>query len=382
MILKDGDKLLPSYVPSEVPHREKQVQEILQYFSNALDSPDSAGLKFYQIVGPVGSGKTVATLKFKEAMEEGAKRRGMKIKVVYVNPRQHGNTRLMIFRRMVQAIEPNIFSVSYSAEELLMEALKYLNRNDIYMMLIFDELDYFVTQSKEQIVYNLTRLNEISPSDRCRVLGIVFTARSISYQSRLDEAELSSLGKYYVKFEAYNSQQVYDILERRSYEAIQPGAVGSSVLKYIAEITASPPVYGDIRYALSLLYNSCMLAQNRGDASVELDHVRTVVGVISPSLTEEELMYLPEEEKYILYAIANGLKYSSSPYLSFDQILSQLEQLKRKKLDIKGIVKGVQDLSDRGIIEVKSLTEIGIPNIPANRLEKFLDFLLKRLEKV
>src|SRR5579875_3140345 len=270
MILKDGDKLLPSYVPSEVPHREKQVQDVLQYFSNALDNPGSAGLKFYQIVGPVGSGKTVATLKFKEAMEEGAKRRGIKMKVVYVNPRQHGNTRLMIFRRIVQAIEPNIFSVIYSAEELLMEVLKYLNR-----------------------------------SDKCRVLGIVFTARSTAYQNKLDEAELSSLGKYYVKFEAYNSQQVYDILERRSYEAIEPGAVGSNVLKYIADITSSPPVYGDIRYALSLLYNSCMLAQNRGDASVELDHVRTGVGVISPSLTEEELMYLPEDEKFILYAIAN-----------------------------------------------------------------------------
>jgi len=381
MILKDGDKLLPSYVPSEIPHREEQVQQLLQYFANALDNPDSAGLKFYQIVGPVGSGKTVAALKFGEAMEQGARRRGMKMKVVYVNPRQHGNTRLMIFRRIVQAVETNIFSASYSAEELLVELLKYLNRSNSYMMLIFDELDYFVSQSKEQIVYNLTRLNEISPADKCRVLGIVFTARSTAYQSKLDEAELSSLGRYYVKFEAYNSQQVYDILERRSYEAIEAGAIGNSVLRYIADITASPPISGDIRYALSLLYNSCMLAQNRGDAMVELDHVRTVVGVISPSLTEEELMYLPEDEKLILYAIANGLKYSNSPYLSFDQILSQIEQMKGKKAEIRAIVKGVQDLSDRGIIEVKGLTEIGIPNIPANRLEKFLDFLLKRLER-
>ncbi|MEM0117647.1 MAG: AAA family ATPase [Conexivisphaerales archaeon] len=384
MILKDGDRLLPTYIPSEIPHREKQVQQILQYYSNVLDNPDSAGLKFYQIIGPVGSGKTVATLKFGEAIEEGAKRRGMKLKVVYVNPRQHGSTRLMVFRRMVQAVEPNLFSASYSAEELLVELLKYLSKSNRYMMLIFDELDYFVSQSKEQIVYNLTRMNETLPDQQCRMLGVIFTARSNAYHSKLDDAELSSLGRYYVRFDSYNSQQVYDILERRSYEAIVPGAVNDKVLRYIADVTASPPVSGDIRYGLSLLYNSCMLAQNRGDSEVRLDHVRSVMGVISPSLTEEELMYLPEDEKFILYAISNGLKYSSSPYLSFDQIMTQVEQLresrKGKKLDAKAIVKGVQDLADRGIIELRSLTEIGIPNIPANMLEKFLDFLMKRLE--
>lgn len=384
MILKDGDKLLPSYLPNEIPHREKDVQQILQYYSNSLSSPETASLKFYQIVGPVGSGKTVATLKAGERMKEYAKSKGINLKVAYVNPRQHGNTRLMLFRRMVQAVEPNIFSASYSAEELLIELLKYLNRNDRYMLMIFDELDYSVAQSKEQIVYNLTRLNEILPGERCRVLGIIFTARSLTYQSRLDEAELSSLGRYYVKFEPYNSQQVYDILEKRVYEALEPGTISDEVLKYIADLTSSPPVNGDIRYGLSLLYNACMLAQNRGDAKVMLDHVRHVFGVINPSLTEEELMYLPQEEKMILYAIANGLKYSSSPYLSFDQILSQVQDIVKKKddrkIDLKNVVKGVQDLADRGIIEVRSLTEIGIPNIPANQLEKFLDFLMKRLE--
>lgn len=382
MILKDGDKLLPSYIPAEIPHREKQVQQVLQYFSNVLDEPSSAGLKFYQIVGPVGSGKTLTAIKFGEAMEEVARRRGIDLKHVYVNPRQHGSTRLMIFRRIVQDVQPEIFSASYSAEELMMELLRYLAKKNRYLLITFDELDYFVFQSKEQIIYNLTRLNEMLPGQQCKVVGIVFTARSPSYQNRLDEAELSSLGRFYVKFEPYTSTQIYDILEKRSSEAIYPGKVGEQILKYIAELTSSPPIYGDIRYALSLLYNSCMLAQNRGEERLTFDHVRHVTGMLNPAIPEEELMYLPEDEKIILLSIADALKHSNSPYISFDQIAMQVEHHKKGgKVELRSLVKGVQDLSNRGIIEMRSLTEIGIPGIPAGTLERFLDFLITKLQQ-
>jgi cell division control protein 6 len=382
MILKDGDKLLPSYVPAEIPHREEQVNDLVKYFSSALESPETAGLKFYQAVGPVGSGKTVTTLKWGEAMEQAARKRGVDLKHIYVNPRQHGNTRLMLFRYIVQSVEPSIFSTSYGAEELILELLRYLNRKGRYLIMTFDELDYFVNQSKEQVVYNLTRLNEALPGTKCGLLGIVFTARSQSYQNRLDEAELSSLGRYYVRFESYNSSQILDILERRCYEAVNPGAVDTNVLRYISEITASPPADGDVRYALSVLYNACVLAENQGSAKLELEQVRTVLGVLSPSITEEELLYLPDDERLILLSIAKGLRHNNQPYLSFDQIAAQMDQLREKgrpKLDLRELVRGVQDLQNRGIVEVKGLTEIGISHVPANALERLLDHLIGKL---
>lgn len=40
----------------------------------------------------------------------------------------------------------------------------------------------------------------------------------------------------------------------------------------------------------------------------------------------------------------------------------------------------LQDLHDRGIIEVASLTRIGISGAPAEQLETFLDVIIRRLE--
>jgi hypothetical protein len=39
----------------------------------------------------------------------------------------------------------------------------------------------------------------------------------------------------------------------------------------------------------------------------------------------------------------------------------------------------VQDLIDRGIVEMKSLTKLGISNVPAEDLERFLNGILQRL---
>jgi cell division control protein 6 len=382
MILKDGDKLLPSYVPQELPHREKQVQELVNFFRNVVERPEDSTPKFYQLVGPVGSGKTVTALKFGSLIERNSGEMGVALKHVYVNPRQHGASRLMVFRYIVQSVEPGIFSTSYGSEELVIELLKYLKRKNRYLILTFDELDYIVNQSKEPIVYNLTRLNEVLPGQGCNVLGILFTARSTSYYSRLDEAELSSLGRFYERLEPYDSGQIMDILERRCYEAVHPGSVSDTVLRYISEVASPPMGPGDARYALSILYNSCMLAQNQGAAQLGLEHVRHVLNVLSPAITEEELMYLPDEERQVLLAIAKLLIHSKTPYVSFDEIASQVESHSRSgksRFELKDLVKYVQDLQNRGIIEVKGLTEIGISSVPTNALDRFLEYLVSRL---
>ncbi|MDG6928956.1 MAG: AAA family ATPase [Nitrososphaerota archaeon] len=381
MIFGDRDKLLPSFVPRELPYREEQAAELLRYFSNALEDPDGSSIKFYQIIGPVGSGKTVTVLRFGQLLESAARRKGVDVRHVYVNPRQHGSTRLMLFRYIAQKVGPSIFSASYAVEELILELLRYLNREKKHLILTFDEMDFFLAQSKEQLVYNLTRLNEALPGEHCGVLGVIFTARSRAYMKKLDQAELSSLGAYHVEFSGYSAEQVHAILEKRCYEAFSPGAVDGRTLRYIADVTASPPAGGDIRFALSVLYNAGMLAENRGTDRLSVEHVREVLGVLTPAVTEEEISYLPDQEKLILLALANGLKHSGSPYLTFDELAAQAKAGGRggREVPLRDLVKGVQDLQDRGIVEVRSLTEIGIPSVPAGALERFLDYLIPKL---
>lgn len=160
-IFKDRSKLLPGYLPNGLPHRDRQVTDLLDFFSDSIREIPNPTFKTYQIVGDVGSGKTVTTLKFSELFESQAK--GKKISVIraYLNPRQHGLNRQVIYRHLNQQVDPNIAPLNYSAEELIFQLLNYLVSQKKYLIIIFDEVDYFVQNSKDSVVYNLTRLNEV-----------------------------------------------------------------------------------------------------------------------------------------------------------------------------------------------------------------------------
>ena len=383
MILRDASKLSPRYVPKELPHREKQLKELLEFYSDLIEQPDKTYLKIYRIIGETGTGKTVTVLRFGQIICEEAKKKGIELKYAYLNPKQHGTTRLLLFRHLVRQVDKKIFSMSLSAEELITSLIDYLNKTGKFLIIAFDELDYVLKNSKEPIVYNLTRINEVLPSERCNVVGIIFTSRSLEYQKFIDSATLSTLGRFYVTFEPYTSDQIFDILERRVDEAFHSGTISDKVLRFISDVTASPSIGGDIRYALDLLYYAARLAENRGDDQVMIEHVREVISITSPSITEEDIICLSNKEKFILLSIARALKRKRyAPYLTFDEIVEEVEETGKElgtRINLREIVNSVHDLEARGIIEIKGLKEIGITRAPVEKLNAFLDNLIKRL---
>ena len=97
-IFKDRSKLLPGYIPKDLPHRERQVTDLLDFFSDSIREIPNPTFKTYQIVGDVSSGKTVSTLKFSELLESQAKGKKISVTHAYLNPKQHGLNRQVLFR--------------------------------------------------------------------------------------------------------------------------------------------------------------------------------------------------------------------------------------------------------------------------------------------
>ncbi|MEM2921093.1 MAG: AAA family ATPase [Candidatus Bathyarchaeia archaeon] len=383
-IFKDREKLSPRYIPQTLPHREEHIDSLYDTFRDALLSPSKAFLKTIQIVGPAGSGKTCTVLRFGQKFESDAERLKRDIRHVYINLKLQGGSRVVLYRYLLEAGAPEVYSSSLSAEEMLRVMLRQLRESKRYLLISLDEIDYLVRSTKDAgVVYDLTRLNEIEPSKACNVLGVIFTARSRDFQERLDRAELSTLGRIPMEFSPYTSTEVFDILAERVKEAFQPGAISDEVLEYIADLTANTPANGDLRYALDLLLYSGNLAESQGAERVIPDHVRKVHGEINPSVTEEDILNLPKKEHLIaLLAVVKSLKSMRKTYTSMRDIRLNAgmvcEDLRFKP--IEDLDEYLQDLHDRRIIEIRSLREIGISSVPAENLERFLDKLLNRLE--
>jgi len=200
---------------------------------------------------------------------------------------------------------------------------------------------------------------------------------------RLEPGERSTLGMGVIEFPRYTSSQVREILEDRVEEAFRTGAVDEDTLSLVSDITANPPVNGDIRVGLDLLYYSGNLAENQGFNRIHPDHVRKVYGEINPTITSEDIMNLNGNGRLVLLALVRSLRADRTAYVGLREVRKSYE-LTCEELNIKPSEKyeeTVQDLVYRGIIEMKSLTELGVTGASVIDLEKFLTNLTQRLRR-
>jgi cell division control protein 6 len=382
-IFKDREKLSPRYVPPNLLHRERQIDDLTSFFRDSMVDPSRSFLKPIQIVGPAGTGKTSTVLRFGERFVSEARKNKGSAQHVYVNLKLQGGSRVILYRHLLEKATPEVYSSSLSAEEMLRAMLRRLKETSRYLLLSLDEVDYFIKSTREtRIIYDLTRLNEVDPESGCNVVGVIFVSRNKDFHERLDRAELSALGRITIEFPPYRHEEIVDILAQRAADAFNPGTVSEEVLQYVADMTASPPIGGDVRYALDTLLYAGTLAENQNSDRVLIDHVRTIYAEVHPSITEEDIMDLPKKEHLItLLAVAKSLTGGDAPYVTLKDIRLNAKIVceERRMKPIDDIDEYVQDLSDRGLVEIRSLKEIGIIGAPGENLESYLDRLLKRI---
>ncbi len=381
-MFKDRNKLSPHYIPKQLPHRGHQISLLDAIYGSILRNIRNAYPRFTQIIGDTGTGKTCTTVKFGEQISEKAKKEGVNLKHVYVNCKVDGTTRYVLFGNLVRKVTPKISTRSLSPEEMIRQLIEYLKAEGMFLLATFDEIDYFIqTNPKEHVIYDLTRTTEMSPGEPSHVIGEIFIARSLKWHERLEPGEKSTLGMGVIEFPKYTSSQVREILEDRVEEAFRPGVVDEDTLDLICDVTANPPVNGDIRVGLDLLYYSGNLAENQGLDRVHPDHVRKVYGETNPTITSEDILNLDKNGRLVLLALVRSLRADKTAYVGLREVRKSYE-LACEELNVKPVERFeeiIQDLVFRGIIDMKSLTELGVTGASVIDLEKFLNNLTQRL---
>ena len=193
---------------------------------------------------------------------------------------------------------------------MLRYLLRYLQENKIYALIILDEIDYLIKITKDSgIIYDLSRLNEFDPENNCNVKGVIFIARSTEFYSRLDQAELSYLGRVPLEFPKYNINQVSEILSSRCQDAFRYKNHQDQMSSTKSpRLTISPTVNGDVRYSLDLLLYAGNLAESQGTERITLDQIRKVNSQINPSITSEEIEELSSNQIFTLMAVIRALR--------------------------------------------------------------------------
>ncbi|TXT56860.1 MAG: ORC1-type DNA replication protein [Candidatus Thorarchaeota archaeon] len=382
-VFKSEHYLSIDYVPDRLPHRDEELRTLAQSFKSLISSPGRTSRKFI-IEGSVGTGKTAVTKKFTEQLIQAADRRGIRLHKIHINCRVNKSVYL-VFLRILREFKPNFPRRGHSPEEVLQMIVEVLDHEDRFLLLILDELDYFIRNKGVDIIYDLTRLmdDRLNAPQRVSMIGI---GRSIPLTDDLfDSSTLSTLQRNVLRFEKYSAVALADILRERIKMAFEKGAVLTDTVDVICDIAAER---GDARYAIELLWRAGKQADHEQNEVVIPDYVRRAKADTHPELINEVFTTLPLHHKLLLLATARRLKEARAAYVTMGEVEDEYhpvcEEYKTEPRAHTQVWEWVQDLTAHDILDTKrsstgqrgQTTLIGLSEIPADKLEQFIQDLL------
>ena len=290
-IFLNRDVLRPTYIPSELPHREVEINGLASVLAPALRGETPSNVLIY---GKTGTGKTaVAKFVGKELEEAGF---GIKCSVIYINC-EIVDTQYRILAHLARHFEKEIPMTGWPTDQVYSEFRNALDSEKRVVVIMLDEVDKLAKKG-DDVLYNLSRVNSDLLVSRVSLIGI---SNDLKFTEFLDPRVKSSLGEDEIIFPPYNAEQIREILEQRSGLAFRPNVLQEDVIPLCSAFAAQE--HGDARRALDLLRISGELAERLRSAVVTEDHVRSAREKIEQDRVEEVVKTLPTQSKLVLYSI-------------------------------------------------------------------------------
>jgi cell division control protein 6 len=388
-VFKDETKLDISYVPSRLPHREKELKLLRQFFTFLLQFPGKMAQRII-ITGDVGTGKTVLSQRFGADVTNEAGKLGIKLCYIHVNCREYRGSLLLILHQAVARFHPNFPRRGYSAEELINILFDVLDEENAYAILALDEFESLVDKEGSEAVYKLTRLQETRHGKPQR-LSLICITRNLKALERLDTSTRSTLQSNIISLEKYSKTQLIDILNDRVALAFKPSTVSEETVDLVAELAFSEG--GNARFGIELLWRAGKYADAEGSGAVTPEHVRRAAASIIPTLRRSEIASLGLHEKIFLLGIARLFKTSQAAHVPFSEAERAYaiicEELGEKPHSHTQLWKYLQNFAMMGIVktEISTIgnrgraTIIYLPRTPADELEKALSDILENCRR-
>jgi len=384
MIIKNEAALSPDYKPSRIPHRDRQLSIIDAYLRPYVRRPGETYPRLI-LVGRSGTGKTVTINKYADTIDN------PKVKYVRVDCFMN-RTLASALRDMANQLGMVIPRRGLSTDEIVEIIASRMRENDIYMVLVLDDVFNLVSKDGPQALATIIRLGNDTSRLGAYRFALVLVLHELGVLDQLDASTRGILGRAVIEFPPYTKEQMYDILSSRAEEALEEGSYNEDILNMIADVTgvergevAPPPGRGDARTALDMLWRAAKIAEMEGYERITPEHVRKAAKEVLVGVRPEELNALPLHERLLLLAIVRSLKRANTPYVSFGAVENEYrviaDEFGERPRSHTSLWEYLVDLKRRGIVETRlsgkgmrgRTTLISIPSEPLQTLERELE---------
>jgi cell division control protein 6 len=346
-VFKDREVLRHDYLPERLPHREDQIRLLGETVAPVLKGARSSNILVY---GKTGTGKTAVTKYVLSHLEAKAKEFNAPMRLCYVNCRMAASE-YRVFAVLCQSIGVTVPFTGLSIGEVFDRFKTALEGSMIMFVTVLDEVDALIKTRGDELLYELTRVNENLRRSKVSLIGV---SNDLRLKEFLDPRVLSSLSEEEIVFRPYDANELRNILSERSKSAFHDGVLSEGALSICAALAAAE--HGDARRALDLLRVAGEIAERNGASVVLEDHVKEAEKHIEHNRVFEALRNLTLHSKLVMLSVYHLGKASVQSAVTGDiyEVYSELcGELGITLLTQRRLSTLVNELDSMGLLNAK-----------------------------
>ena len=302
-LFKDKFVLQTNYSPENIPHRDKEIEQIAAILAPCLRGDRTSNLFVY---GKTGTGKTLSIHFVKNELLKRSKSNNNNnnkkniLQIEYLNCKlkKVADTEYRILAELIKKLGGSVPATGLPTDQVYNRFIDLIEQEKRLLILILDEVDHAVKKISDNFLYNLTRLNSELTKTQISIIGI---SNDLRFLENIDPRVKSSLSEEEIIFHPYNALQLRDILKRRADQAFNKGVISEGVIEKCAAFAARE--HGDARRALDLLRVAGELAEREGNKKIKVKHIDLANNKIERDKILDVIETEPKQFQLVLLSI-------------------------------------------------------------------------------
>ena len=343
-IFKDREVLRHDYLPNKLPHREEQIRLLGAAVAPVLKESRCSNIFIY---GKTGTGKTAVTKYVLSHLEAKAKEYGAQVKFCYINCRMTGSE-YRVFASLGQSVGTPVPFTGLSVGEVIDRFRIGLETSRTLLIVALDEIDALIKDRGDNLLYELTRINETLRKSKVSIIGI---SNDLRLKEFLDPRVFSSLSEEELVFRPYDASELRRILFERSELSFREGSLSESALSVCSALAAAE--HGDARRALDLLRVAGEVAERQGGTVITEEHVREAEKHIEHNRVMEAVTNLTLHSKLVLLSVYRLNKPTATTGEIYDVYNELCSELGASLLTQRRLGTLVNDLDAMGLLNAR-----------------------------
>ena len=346
--------LQSSYVPDSVLHRDSQIKQIAQTLAPSLKLEKPSNLFVY---GKTGTGKTLSIKYATQELNDVAKKRNVPLKIVYINCKlkKVADTEYRLVAQLAREFGKEIPPTGLPTHEIYKIFFNIVDKEKQLVILVLDEIDQLIKRAGDEILYNLTRINEELTNSQISLIGI---SNDLVFVDTLDPRVKSSLSEEEIVFPPYNAIQIQHILKDRAKKAFGKEIISDGVIEKCAAYAARE--HGDARRALELLRVAGEITERNNYRKIMIKHIDEAQDKIEHDRVLDIITTQPKQYQAVLYSILSI--YSKKKEMVFtgeayDIYRDLCDKISLRPLTQRRLSDVVAELDMLGIINAKVVSK-------------------------